>query len=105
MDETLKQYVPVLANIIISLVSAFIGYKTSRYTIETNRNLNSENAKINAENAGKNRIIYEIERYVSPSNMGSIAEKLGTGNWTVLNSFSDPGNYSSIIIILGRIKL
>jgi hypothetical protein len=36
--------------------------------------------------------------------MGAIKEKLATGNWTVLSSFSDPGNFSNVIVILGKIE-
>ena len=98
------EYIPVLENIIVSIVSALIGYKISTHTINTNRRLNEENAKINAENAGKNRIIYEIDRMGSPGQMNLIKEKLETGNYTVLNSFSDPGNWSNVIVILGKLK-
>ena len=104
----MEPYIPILVSTVvgvaISLITIFVNYKISTHTINTNKNLNSENIKINAENAGKNRIIYEIERYASPQNMGQIKEKLEAGNWTVLNAFSDPGNFSTVIILLGRIK-
>ena len=103
--EDIIRISPILINALVSLVSIFIGYRISRYTINTNRDLNQENQRISAENAGKNRIIYEIERLASPSGMDSIREKLGTGNYTVLNSFSDPGNWGSVIVILGKIRL
>lgn len=99
-----KLYIPVFANIVVSIVSGYIGYRISKHTIDSNRNINIENTKINAENVGKNRTIYEIERYASPQNNAVINEKLSTGNWTVLGSFSDPGNWSTVIIVLGRIK-
>lgn len=99
-------FLPILMNAGLSLVSIIVCYKISTHTINTNQRLNEENAKINAENAGKNRIIYEIERMESESarQMNLIKEKLETGNYTVLNSFSDPGNFSNVIVILGKIK-
>ena len=97
-------YIPVIAGTIVSLITVFVNYKISTRTIETNKNLNSENAKISAENAGKNRIIYEIERYGSPGQMTLIQDKLATGKYTVLNSFADPGSFANVVIVLGKIK-
>ena len=97
-------YIPVIAGTIVSLITIFVNYKISKHTIETNKKLNGENAKINAENAGKNRIIYEIERYGSPGQMSLIQEKLETGKYAVLNSFADPGSFANVIVVLGKIE-
>jgi hypothetical protein len=104
IEDFLIKFSPVLVNIFVSLTSALVALEISKYTINTNRKLNEENTKVNAENAGKNRTIYEIEQQMLPGGMNSIKEKLASGNYTVLNSFSNPSSWSSIIVILGKIK-
>jgi len=99
-----ENWAPVVINITISIVTILVAYKISKHTIDANRKINEDNLKVNAENAGKNRIIYGVEQIETPSGAKMLKKKLATGNYTVLNSFSNPSCWSSVIVVLGKIN-
>ena len=98
-----EKWSPVVINILLSMATILTAYNISKHTIDANRKINEENIKVNAENAGKNRIIYEVEQIETPSGKETLKEKLATGNYAVLNSFSNPSCWSSVIVVLGKI--
>jgi len=67
------------------------------------------NKEIAKENAGKNRVIYSIEEVeidaTSPKSKIGLNEKLNSGNYAILTTYTFHGNHNIRIYSLGKIKL
>lgn len=68
----------------------------------------STNKEIAKENAGKNRVIYSIEEVEidasdSKRKIG-LDKKLSSGDYTILTTYTFPGNQNLRVYSLGKIK-